>query len=92
MALRWTARGASRAACPLRASRTLLPLCSGEPGKALSRGITCAEQTSAKTWPGDGTQFTGEGGGTTPEWTPSWPGHDPDSDPEPSLLSEPCIS
>lgn len=30
-----------RAACPPRASRTLLPSCSGEPGKALSRGITC---------------------------------------------------
>lgn len=28
----------------------------------------------------------------TPECTPSWPGHDPDSDPEPSLLSEPRIS
>lgn len=40
-ASRWAARGASRAACPPRASRTLLPSCSGEPGKALSRGITC---------------------------------------------------
>lgn len=40
-ALRWAACGANRAACPPRASRTLLLLCSGEPGKALSRGITC---------------------------------------------------
>lgn len=34
------------------------PRGSGEPGRALSRGIMSAEQTSSKMCPGDGTRFT----------------------------------
>lgn len=68
------------------------PRGSGEPGRALSRGIMSAEQTSSKMCPGDGTRFTAEGGDTTPERTPSSPGRDPDSHPDHSFLSEPHAS